>query len=216
MPALPLKSEYGPTLGELLAPRWRRASRTWRALVVAAGVLVVAVVVAVVLTFEPPRLSYGGAVPFSFSYRGLYRTGAEPGAYVKVQSPRSGPAEESLAVGPLVLPRYRGTVSAELALYATGYVERLARRYRGFELRGEGWSQVDSVSRYAVYNIFYAADVGGREMYGREVLLVSERPGARRGVTIAMLSAAGRQVSSPLLVGTKGALEGPLTSFALE
>ena len=113
---------------------------------------------------------------------------------------------------------YRGTVSAALALYATGYVERLARRYHGFELRGEGWTQVDSVSRYAVYNVFYTAEVGGRAMYGRDVLLASERPGVRRGVTIEMLSAAvgGAKVSSALLVGTKGALEGPLTSFALE
>jgi hypothetical protein len=217
MPALPLKSEYGPTLGELLAPRWRRASRRGRVLVVGAGVIVVAILAAAVARFEPPTLSYGGGVPFSFSYGDLYRAAAEPGAYVMVQRPREGEAEESFAVGPLVLPRYRGTVSAALALYASGYIDRLAARDRGFRLRGEGWTQVDSVSAYAVYNIFYVADVGGREMYGRNVLLVPERAGARRGVAIAMLAAAAEhgQVASPLLVGTKGVLEGPLTSFAL-
>jgi NAD(P)-dependent dehydrogenase (short-subunit alcohol dehydrogenase family) len=85
-------------------------------------------------------------------------------------------------------------------------------------LRGEGWTQVDSISPYAVYNVFYTALVGRRAMYGRDVLLLRERLGQRRGVTISMLSAiAGdRKVSSPLLVATKGALEGPLRSFALE
>jgi hypothetical protein len=218
MPALPLKSEYGPTLGELLAPRWRRASRTGRALAVAAGVVLAAVLAGAVASFEPPTVARGGAVPFSFSYGGLYRASAEPGAYVRVRRPRAGGAQESFAVRPLVLPPYRGTASAALALYATGYVDGLATRYRGFQLRGEGWTQVDSISPYAVYNIFYAADVRGSEMYGRDVLLVPERAGSRRGVAIAMLVAvaADRQVSSPLLVGTKGALEGPLTSFALE
>jgi hypothetical protein len=218
MRALPLKSEYGPTLGELLAPRWRRASRPRRVLVVVVVVVAAAVVAGAVARFEPPTLSYGGAVRFGFSYGGLYRTSAEPGAYVKVRRPRDGAAAESFAVGPLVLPPYRGTVSAALALYATGYVDGVATRYRGFRLRGEGWTQVDSISPYAVYNVFYEADVGGREMYGRNVLLVSQRPGTRRGVVIAMLAAVAgnRQVSSPLLVGAKGALEGPLTSFALE
>jgi hypothetical protein len=216
MPALPLKNEYGPTLGELLAPRWRRASRRRRVLAVAAAAILVAIAVGAVLRFEPPTLSRGGAVPFSFSYGGLYRAIAEPGAYVKVQRPRDGAAEESLVVAPLVLPPYRGTASAALALYASGYIDRLAARYRGFRLRGEGWTQVDSISPYAVYNVFYAAEVAGREMYGRDVLLMSQRPGTRRGVALALLVAvADGQVSSPVLIGTKGALEGPLTSFAL-
>ena len=80
------------------------------------------------------------------------------------------------------------------------------------------WVEPDSISPYAVYNVFYIATVQRREMYGRDVLLLRERPGQRRGVAISMLSAVAgnRQVSSPLLVGTKGALGGPLTSFALE
>jgi hypothetical protein len=218
MSAVPLRSEYGPTLGELLAPRWRRASGTARALAVGAAVLVVAALAIAVARFEHPTLSYTGAVSFGFHYGGLYRARPEAGGYVKVQRPRAGRPEDSFAVAPLSLPSYRGTPSAALALYAAGYVQRLARRYRGFSLRGEGWTQVDSISAYAVYNVFFAATVGGRETYGRDVLLLPERLGARGGVTITMLSAVAgnRQVTSPLLVGTKGALEAPLTSFALD
>ena len=155
---------------------------------------------------------------FSFRYSGLYRTNHEAGGYVKVRRVEGGRLQESFAVGPLLLPRYAGRPSAALALYATAYVRRLADRYRDFGLRGEGWTQVDSISPYAVYNVFYTATVRRRAMYGRDVLLLRERPGERRGVAISMLSAVAgnRQVSSPLLIGTKGALEGPLTSFALE
>ena len=37
MMAVPMKPEYGPTLGRLLSPRWRAASPTLRGLVIAAG-----------------------------------------------------------------------------------------------------------------------------------------------------------------------------------
>jgi hypothetical protein len=216
--AVPLKREYRPTLGELLAPRWRRASRALRAIVLAGGVVVLAALVGALARFEHPTLSYRGAAPFSFHYGGLYRASPEPGGYVKVRRVQGGRLQDSFAVGPLLVPPYAGRPSAALALYATAYIRRLSHRYAGFSLRGEGWTQVDSISPYAVYNVFYLATVQRREMYGRDVLLLRERPGQRRGVAISMLSAVAgnKQVSSPLLIGTKGALGAPLTSFALE
>jgi hypothetical protein len=218
MPAVPLKGEYRPTLGELLAPHWRAASRLLRVAVLVTVVIVVGALVGAFAHFEHPTLSYRGAVSFSFHYGGLYRTRPEAGGFVKVQRVQGGRLEDSFAVGPLLLPRYSGRPSAALALYATTYIHGLAHRYRDFALRGEGWTQVDSISPYAVYNVFYTASVQGRAMYGRDVLLLHERLGERSGVAISMLSAVAgnRQVSSPLLIGTKGALEGPLTSFALE
>jgi hypothetical protein len=217
MPALPLRDEYGPTLGQLLTPPWRDASRLPRALVLVAGGLLVALLAAGALTLAPPLLSHGGQQPFSFSYAGLYRTAPNPGGYAKVQRLEHGRLEDSFAVGPLVLPPYQGELGSELALYAAGYIRGLPSRYPGFELRGEGRTQIDSVASYAVYNIFYTTQVQGREMYGRNVLLLAEHPGARRGVEISMLTttSADRQVTSPLQVGTKGTLEGPLGSFTL-
>ena len=46
MAAIPVKPEYGPTLGHMLEPRWRRAGSVTRALVVAAG--------AAPCSFSPP------------------------------------------------------------------------------------------------------------------------------------------------------------------
>jgi hypothetical protein len=227
MPALPLKSEYGPTLGELLAPRWRRASAGVRLLWVATAALLVVAIAGAALTLASPTVSHGGPVPFSFSYAGLSRTSPAAGGYAKVQRVVDGRLQDSFAVGPFVLPPYHGALGAALAMYASGYVQRLvAARQRGahipgqsgFVLRGQGSTQIDAVSSYATYNVFYTTTVQGRQMYGRNVLLLPDQPGARRGVEIAMLTtvAGNHQVTSPLDVGVKGALEEPLGTFALE
>jgi hypothetical protein len=222
MPALPLKSEYGPTLGELLAPRWRRASLAARTLWIALAVLLTAAIAGAALTLASPAVSYGGLVPFSFSYGGLYRVTPNPGGYAKVQRVVHGRLDDSFAVAPFVLPPYRGALGAALAMYASSYVQRLAATrgpgQSGFVLRGQGSTQIDAVSTYATYNVFYTTTVQGRAMYGRNVLLLADRSGVRRGVEIAMLTtiAGNRQVTSPLDVGVKGALEEPLGTFALE
>jgi hypothetical protein len=210
--AIPLKPEYGPTLGELLAPRWHAASRLVRAIVVAGGVGLLALAVGGALTLENAHYAHGGPAPFSFSYRGLYRTTPAAGEYVQVRSPAGGPLRSSFAVGPLLLPPYTVGVGAELPLYATSYIEGLRRRYTGFVLRGEGKTRVNTVPAYAVA---YTARIAGRTVYGRDILLVPERPGARVGVHIVMLSSreANPQVTSPLLVGTTGVLERPLETF---
>lgn len=217
MSALPLQSRYGPTLGELLAPRWRRASRPARMLGILVAVALVVAVAIAVATLQRPAVSHGGPFAFGFDYPGLYRAHPAPGELALVRRTEDGRLEDSFAVAPLTLARYRGEPSAALALYATADIRRLAAEYPGFELRGEGWTQLNSISPYAVYNIFFRVARGGREVYGRDVLLLPERTGARQGVAISMLNAAGsdKQIDSPLLVGAKGVLAGPLGSFAL-
>jgi hypothetical protein len=214
--ALPLKDEYRPSLAELLAPRWRRAGRLPRALLLCAALALLAAVAGLVATVWPPSFSRARAPAFSFRYRGLYRAAAPPGSYVQVRRGAGATLAGSFVVAPLTLPPYSGRPSAALALYASGFIQRLAAREPGFALRGEGWTQNDSISVYAVYNVFFRTRAAGRALYGRDVLLLPERAGARRGVVIEMRSPVGsRQVNSPLLVGAKGALEGPLKSFAL-
>ncbi|HWY18724.1 MAG TPA: hypothetical protein VNY27_08450 [Solirubrobacteraceae bacterium] len=210
MASIPLKPEYGPTLGELLAPRWHAAPRLVRAIVLAAGVGLLALAVGGALTLENAHYAHGGSAPFSFSYRGLYRTAPAAGEYVQVQRLARGRLEDSFAVGPLRLPRYTGSLSAELPLYAASYIDGLRHRYAGFVLRGEGKTRVNTVPAYAVA---YIAQIASRTVYGRDILLLPEQPGARVGVHIVMLSAPRAQVKSPLLVGTSGVLERPLETF---
>jgi hypothetical protein len=211
--SVPLKPQYGPTLGRLLAPRWNAAGKVARGAVIAAGCGLVVLAIAAVFTLLPARISYGGVAPFHFNYRGLYRTTPEPGQLVRIARRAHGGLEDSFAVAPLRLPPYAGGLSGELPLYASGYIEGLSRKYNGFLLRGEGKTRVNTVP---AYNVLYTATIEGRQMYGRDVLLLGERPGARDGVAIEMLSTKmSTKARSPLEVGTSGVLERPLKTFTL-
>lgn len=214
MPAAALKPQYRPTLAQLLAPGWRKASRAMRLLVLALAAAFVVGVAALVLTLLPARISYGGPAPFSFSYRGLYRVAPTVGGDVKVERrSASGRLLDSFAVAPLRLPPYAGGLSGELPLYSVGYIRALASRYEGFRLQGEGKTRVNTAP---AYNIYYSVRLAGQRMYGRDVLLVPERQGAREGVAIAMLTSpqSSAQVTSPLLVATAGLLYKPLRTFS--
>jgi hypothetical protein len=215
MVAIPMKSQYGPTLGRLLSPRWRAASPLVRWAVITSGVALLALVVAAALTLENPKFSHGGRVPFGFSYRGLYRTTPDPAGFVKVQRLDShGRLEDSFAVGPLRLPLYTGELSAELPVYATGYIAGLRRRDAQFVLDTEGKTKVNTVP---AYTISYTTVLDGRLMWGRNVLLLPERRGVREGVEIVMLMnpASERAITSPPEVATQGILERPLETFTL-
>ncbi len=214
MASIPLKPEYGPTLGRLLAPRWHAASALARVLVVGACVALLAVLVGAGLSLENAHYSHGGPAPFSFSYRDLYRTAPGPGEYVKVDRRVDGRLEDSFAVGPLLLAPYSGALPAELPLYATHYIDGLRRRYAGFVLRGEGKTRVNTVP---AYDILYTARVQGARMYGRDILLLPERSHPRAGVVISMLASptAEAAASSPLEVGATGVLELPVETFTI-
>jgi hypothetical protein len=215
MATIPLKPQYGPTLGRLLAPRWHAAPKMARGAVIAAGAGLLVLVIAVVLALWPATISYGGAAPFHFSYRGLYRTAPAPGQLVRIERRAHGRLEDSFAVAPLRLPPYSGGLSAELPLYASGYIEGLSRKYSGFVLRGEGKTRVNTVP---AYNVLYTAMIEGRQMFGRDVLLLAERQGVRDGVAIEMLTSpsANSKVTSPLEVASAGVLEKPLKTFTLD
>jgi hypothetical protein len=210
MATIPLKPQYGPTLGRLLTPRWNAAPRAARAAVIAAGCIVVVLAIALVFTLLPARFSDGGAAPFHFSYRGLYRTTPASGELVRIERRVDGRLEDSYAVSSLRLPPYAGGLSGELPLYANGYIDELSRKFDSFVLRGEGKTRVNTVP---AYDVLYTATVEGREMYGRDVLLLPERTGARDGVAIEMLSLPSAKITSPLEVGTEGVLEKPLKTF---
>jgi hypothetical protein len=215
MVAVPIKPEYGPTLGRQLSPRWRAASPLVRGLVRIAIVALIALLVGAFLTLENAHYSHGASMPFSFSYRSLHRVAPGPGEYVKLE--RDGPGgrlEDSYAVRPLTLPPYSGGQTGELALYAAGYIARLRASDRDFVLRGEGKTRVNAVP---AYQVVYTTVLGGREMYGRNVLLLPQRPRARRGVSIVMLTSptANAQVTAPSEVASEGVLLRPLKTFAL-
>lgn len=215
MAAVPIKAEYGPTLGRLLSPRWRASSPLTRGVVRVLVVAAIALAIGAFLTLENAHYSRGGRVPFSFSYRGLNRVPARPGEWVRLERHSTGGVlEDSYSVRPLLLPRYTGALTGELPLYAAGYIRMLRARDEDFVLRGEGKTRVNAVP---AYNVEYTTSVAGRTMFGRDVLLVAQRPGEREGVNIVMLTSptANSQVTSPLEVASAGVLLKPLKTFTL-
>ena len=215
MTALPIKSEYGPTLGRLLSPHWRAASAPLRALALAAIALLLAGLVGLALTLQDAKYSHGGRLPFSFAYRDLYRVAPDPGGFVKVRSSfPNGTLKYSFAVAPLRMPAYAGEQTAEVPVFATGLVRTLASRYRDFAFRGEGRTRISNTS--SGYAILFTARVQGERVYGRAVLLLPPGRGVREGVIATMLTAAtaSKQVLSPIEVGTSGVLLRPMKSLA--
>ena len=215
VPAVAIKPGYGPTLGRLLSPWWRRSSRAVKVLTLALVAGVLALAVGAFLTLENAHFSHGGKVSFSFAYRGLYRVTPQAGEYVRLERHGAGGRlEDSFAVAPLKLPPYAGGQSGELPLYAAGYIGTLRTRYAGFELRGEGKTRVNKVP---AYQVIYTTRVQGHTMWGRNVLLLPERAGAREGVTIVMLTSpeANAQVTSPQEVASEGVLLRPLKTMTL-
>ena len=212
--AVPIKPEYGPTLGRLLTPWWRRSSRLVHALAIACALAVPAIAAAVVLTLEPARYAHAGSPAFSFTYRNLYRAAPEPGGYVRIESHYpDGSLEYSYAVNPLAVPPYGGEASGALPVYASGYAERLAGRFPDLTQRGEGKTRVNKVP---AYQVLYETTIDGRRMYGRNVLLLPERRGARVGVEIVMLTAVGAssEVKEAGEVASTGVLLRPLKTFS--
>ena len=153
MAAVPIKPEYGPTLGRLLAPRWRAASRrAARAVIAARASASLALLVGVVLTLLNATYSHGGAVPFSFSYRSLYRVDARTRRLREGSGARraTGALEYSFAVDPLALPPYTGASRASCRSTPAATSARCARRYPDFVLRGEGKTRVNTRAGYQV------------------------------------------------------------------
>jgi len=215
MRALPMKAEYGPTLGGLLAPRWHAASLRARALAAAVLVAVPALLLAAGLTLENAHYSHGGPVPFGFAYRDLYRVRPDPGGYVKVQSRYgNGALRYSYAVDPLRLPPYSGESSGELPIYAAGYARMLSRVYRGFNLAVEGKTMINSTQ--SGYQLAYEAEVEGQRMWVRDIMLVPGGAGVRDGVVVVAMSAphAAKAVTSPREVASVGVLLRPVKTFA--
>jgi hypothetical protein len=209
MTSIPLKPQYGPTLGRLVEPRWRASAPLIRGIVIVAGIALVALSVGGALTVLDASYSHGGRVAFSFKYKGLYRTTPDLGGYVKVARSSDGRLRDSFAVAPIVLAPYRGSSTGELPLFAASYARKLSRRFPDFELKGEGKTRITST--LAGYDVRYSALIDGHLMYGRDVMLLPAGNHPREGVVLEMITDDHASVARP--VANSGVLEKPLKTF---
>lgn len=212
-PSIPLKREYAPTLGELLAPRWHAATRAARVAVIVAIVAVLGLAAALVLTLIDSSYSHGAPVPFHFRYRSLSRRAPQDGEYVRLQADGAGGAlENRFAVGPLQLPPYSGRAGGYLPVFATGVIAGLARQYPDFALIGEGEERLNVTSganNPSGYEIEFTTRQGSEPIDGRVVLLLQPGGDGRRGLTVTMLEHANSSVDKAHPVGSEGVLNLP-------
>lgn len=205
-----LKPEYGPTLLELLAARHRVVRVA--AAVLAVSMLVVAVVIALTARPDETPVLIREPVTFNFVHGPQWTSAPRAGTLVSLRhdSPK-GLFLDAYAIRELRLPPYRGAVSGTLPVYADGYLRTLARRYRAFELVGEGRARINNAIGWA---ITYRARTGTRRLYGRHYLLVEEEPeGARHGVILEIESTPAAGTPNADEIGNHGALKKPLRSF---
>ena len=118
-----------------------------------------------------------GRVPFSFSYRGLYRVAPEPGGYVKVQSRGAdGALKYSFAVEPLRAAAVRGRAVGRAAALRGGLHPRAARALRATSCCAARARRASTTR--SGYQVALHGHGRRQQMYGRDVLLLPER--ARR------------------------------------
>jgi hypothetical protein len=215
MRAPSVKPQYGPTLPELLIPRWRLASVATRRLTGAAVLLVVVAGVGVAV-LHPRKTSYvhrGPPVAFNLSYpRPLVAVKPPAGAYMRIEArSSSGRLLQWYEVDPLTLGAYSGEISGQLPVFASNYIVELARRVPDFLLQTETKTRINQV---AGYSVTYSGEIDGQLMYGRIVLIVPRLTGDRIGVILNMGTVPSVAVDySPDQVGSADLLEIPLRSF---
>jgi hypothetical protein len=208
-----VRAQFGPTLPELIVPRWRRASRGARRLVLAAAVAVIAAAAAVAVLY--PRdgwVVHHGPVSFNLRYpRSLHRVAPPPSAYARIeQRDAAGRLLRWFEVDRLRLPPFTGEISGVLPVYATGYVAALAARTPGFLLQTETKTRVNLNPGYT---LTYRAKLDGRQVFGRVVMLLPALTGVRDGVVLTMGTVPGTLVPGPDQVAANDVLQIPLRSF---
>jgi hypothetical protein len=207
-----VRPEAGPTLPDLLRPLPRVArAAVWGGL--AAIVLVLA------------WLALGGADPaeeeivvrgertFNLAHGGTFERVAAPGALLALQRRREdGLFLDGFTVRPLTLPPYRGAASGTLPLVGGERLAALERRLEGFRPANpvEGRTRVNAAPGY---QLTYALRRDGRTIYARDILLVPDAPGERRGVLLELRTTPAAGTPNAARVGATGALRLPLRSF---
>jgi len=205
-----MKPEYGPTLVQLLAPR-SLAVRV-AAAVLAVAILVVAVVIALTSRPDETAVLIRKPITLNLIHGPQWEPVDRPGTLVALRHEApDGLFLDAYAIRELRLPPYRGAVGGMLPVYADAYIRDLARRYRSFELVGEGRARINNAIGYAVT---FRARTGPRRLYGRHYLLVEEEPeGRRHGVILELESTPAAGTPNADTIGNHGALKTPLRSF---
>jgi len=204
-----LRPEFGPSLPQVLRARLGVPVRVTAVL----GLLVAGAVVAALLLARADEVRYvhRSAPVFNLRYADvLERLPPRPGVLLALEGRRGDLFLQGMSIRPLRLPPYRGAVSGMLPLYAVRHMEDVRRRFGAIDVLEEGKARINDAPGYQVG---FRARRQGRTLYGREVLLVPDEPGAREGVAITVVQTNAVGAHSIEDAGTVGAIKKPFRSF---
>ena len=210
-----VRPEFGPTLGQLAAPRLRGRPRWLLIALALAVVLLVVAAVALISGGSDSRTTVVVAKPVAFNlvYQPdkLSKVAPAAGQELALQT-RAGDDPESVTVSPVRLPAYTGDPSGILPVYASGLIDQMRRADPNFILRSEGRARVNAQPGYQIQ---FQTQQGGRTVYGRRALLFQDEPGVRDGADILLLAARSPSIPNYNAVGSNGPTKLPYRSFRL-
>jgi hypothetical protein len=207
-----VRPEFGPSLPELLGPRFRALPRAARLALAAIGALVVLVLLwALLLRGEGATTKKRAVIvrtPVAFNF--VYRRPFAKQAPLAGELARVGSKEQSFSVRELKLPAYRGDAAGFLPLYAATLQASMAKDLPGFAWRSDGRANINKQQGFEIVFQFRRGD--GTLMYGRRILLLPNVT-ARQGADIWAVAPRSPAIVRADDVGHNGGLKTALRSF---
>jgi hypothetical protein len=206
-----VRPEFGPTLPELLGPRFRALPRVLRIALGALAALVVLLLVYVLFlrgdgVKAKRAVIVRAPIAFNFVYRAPFRKEAPQAGELA----RVGSKDQSFSVRELELPAYRGDAAGFLPLYAATLEAQMAKDLPGFSWRADGRTNINKQQGFEIVFQFRRSD--GTLTYGRRTLLLPSVT-ARQGVDIWAIAPRSPSVVRADDVGHNGGLKTALRSF---
>ncbi|MCW3016245.1 MAG: hypothetical protein JWO02_3337 [Solirubrobacterales bacterium] len=214
-----VREELGPSLPQLLEPRWRVLSRGRRIAVVVAAVVLVALLVVAreAVRAEPLKpLVVREPIAFNLVHRPeLRQVTPGRGEVLRLQADPASNTEELFTVSPLTVPPYRGDISSAYLLMASRKLDELRAADPNVAYRGEGKARVNLIPGY---QLAYQTRKAGKLFFGKVFFLVAEpgngQPQSREGAELTLLSQFSPATTPSLTdVGNTYLLKAPLRSF---
>ncbi|HEV2752282.1 MAG TPA: hypothetical protein VGV36_00460, partial [Solirubrobacteraceae bacterium] len=197
-----VKPGFGPSAPQLLGrlPRW---AQVVFAVLAAALVALAAWWVVAGRNAGEEFTVVPGPVPFNLTWGEEFERVQRDGALLALEHRREdGLFISSFTVRPMTLPPYRGRSSGFLPLFATFHIDDLREREADFQLVGEGKARINLVPGYeGVFRTKRSGADRERTIYGRDVMLVPDVPGARQGVLLQLRATPASRTPNPMGTG---------------
>lgn len=214
-----VREELGPSLPQLLGPRWKALSRGPRIAVVVAAVLFLTLLVVareLVGDAPPEEVVAREPVPFNLIHRSelVAPEGVVDGAYTLAAAPGARTIER-FEVRRLVVPPFKGDISAAYLLMASRKLDELRAADPDVRYRGEGKARINLSPGY---QLAYQTRIAGKLVFGKIFFLVPDpaegEPQGREGAELTLLSQFSQGTTPNLTdVGNTYLLKAPLRSF---